>query len=266
MNQDLIRYSKQIILDGFGIDGQRKINEAKVLVIGAGGLGSPILLYLAAAGIGTLGIVDFDRVTLSNLNRQIAHFTEDIGLKKTDSVETKIKNLNPNIIVEKFNIRLNIDNAAEMISQFDVIIDATDNVPARYLISDCCFLLGKPLVEGAAVGYMGILMTIIPGKTACYRCLYPTPPEDGETETCADMGILGMVTGIIGSMQALEAVKLITGIGETVSGKVIAFDALTMEFSELELNKSTECALCGDHPTIKELVEYEVKCKLKEVL
>lgn len=262
---DMLRYSRQIILDGFGLEGQKKLSDARVLVIGAGGLGSPVVFYLAAAGVGTIGIVDFDTVTISNLNRQIAHFTDDIGKKKTDSAENKIKALNPNIKVEKFNYRLNIDNIEEIISQFDVVIDATDNFTARYLISDCCFFLGKPLVEGAAVGYVGVLMTIIPGKTPCYRCLYPEPPEDGVMETCSDTGILGTVTGIIGSMQALEAVKVITSIGETVSGRVIFFDALSTEFSDLKLTQSPECALCGEHPTVTELVEYEVKCRVKEV-
>lgn len=265
INNDMLRYSRQMILDGFGKEGQQKLKQARVLVIGAGGLGSPALFYLAAAGVGTVGIADFDTVTLSNLNRQIVHFTNDIGRKKTDSAESKIKALNPDVKVEKFDFRLNIDNIEEVIDKFDVVIDATDNFAARYLISDSCFFLGKPVIEGAAVGYLGILMTIIPGKTPCYRCLYPEPPADGVVETCSDTGILGMATGVIGSLQALEAVKVITDIGEKVTGRVIVFDALTTEFSDIQLEKSPKCALCGDHPTIHELVEYEVKCKLKEV-
>lgn len=264
MNNDTLRYSRQIILDGFGVEGQKKLKEAKVLVIGAGGLGSPALYYLAAAGIGTVGIADFDTVTLSNLNRQVIHFTEDIGKRKTDSAETKIKALNPNTTVIKYNFRLNAENIEEVVRGFDVVIDATDNFSSRYLISDCCYFMGKPLIEGAATGYLGILMTIIPGKTPCYRCLYPDPPEDGTTETCSDVGILGMVTGTIGSLEALEAVKLIAGIGETVSGRVILFDALSTEFIDFELLKKSECALCGNQPTITELIEYQINCKLKE--
>ncbi|MBK5246744.1 MAG: HesA/MoeB/ThiF family protein [Peptostreptococcaceae bacterium] len=264
MNNDTLRYSRQLILDGFGIDGQKKCKDAKVLVIGAGGLGSPVLYYLAAAGVGTVGIADFDTVTLSNLNRQVIHFTEDIGNKKTDSAETKIKALNPNTKVIKYDFRLNADNIEAVVRDFDVVIDATDNFSTRYLISDCCYFMGKPLVEGAATGYLGILMTIIPGKTPCYRCLYPDPPEDGTIETCSDVGILGMVTGMIGSLEALEAVKVITGIGETVSGRVIMFDALSTEFIDFELLKKSECALCGEQPTITELVEYQINCKVKE--
>ena len=264
-HEDMMRYSRQIILDGFGLEGQKKLKAAKVLVIGAGGLGSPILFYLAAAGIGTIGIADFDTVTLSNLNRQISHFTDDIGRKKTDSAADKIRALNPTIKIEKFNFRLDIDNIEEVIDQFDLVIDATDNFTSRYLISDCCFLMGKPLVSGAASGFTGIVMTIIPKKTACYRCLYPEPPLDGSIETCNDTGILGMVTGVIGSLQALEAAKLITGIGETVSDRIIVFDALTTEFIDLKITRSEKCALCGDHPTITELNEYTVPCKVKEI-
>jgi adenylyltransferase/sulfurtransferase len=262
---DILRYSKQIILPEFGADGQNKLKNAKVLVIGAGGLGSPALLYLAAAGVGTVGIADFDRVALSNLNRQIIHFTEDIGQLKVDSAAEKINCLNPEIKIVKYDFRLTIDNIEEVIRDYDVIIDATDNFTARYLISDCCYFLGKPLIEGAAAEYFGILMTIIPGKTPCYRCLYPNPPEDGTMPSCNDNGILGVVTGIIGSLQALEAVKVITGLGKTVSGRLIAFDALNSEFSDLELRSDPECALCGNNPTIVDLVEYEIKCQAKEV-
>jgi molybdopterin-synthase adenylyltransferase len=260
---ELLRYSKQIILGGFGINGQKKLEAARVLVIGAGGLGSPALYYLAAAGVGTIGIVDFDSVTSSNLNRQIIHFTEDIGKNKIDSAENKIKKLNPNINIEKYKYRINIDNVEETIKDYDVIIDATDNFTARYLISDCCYFMKKPVIEGAAVAYIGIIMTIIPGETPCYRCLYPMPPTDGVMPSCNDVGILGMVTGIIGSMEALEAVKVITGIGETISGRVIVFDALSTEFSEVKLTRDKACSLCGENPSITELVEYDIKCKIK---
>ncbi len=263
VNDETLRYSRQMILQGIGYDGQQKLKQAKALVVGAGGLGSPVLTYLAAAGVGTIGIADFDTVTISNLNRQTLHFTEDIGRKKVDSACEKMTKLNPDLSVVKHQTRINIDNVEEIISAYDIIIDATDNFPIRYLISDACYFMGKPVIEGAATGYDGILMTIIPGKTPCYRCLYPMPPADGVMPTCSDVGILGMVTGIIGSIQALEAVKIILGLGETVSGRILTFDALTTSFREVKWRRRQECPLCGKNPTIKELVQYEVKCKLK---
>lgn len=264
LNDDqTLRYSRQIILNDFGAQGQEQLLESKVLVIGAGGLGSPALLYLAAAGVGTIGIVDFDTVGISNLNRQILHFTDETGKKKVDTAEAKLKALNPEINIVKYPFRVNIDNIEEIIEEYDVVVDAVDNFAARYLISDCCYFLKKPLVEGAAVGYKGILMTIIPDKSPCYRCLYPTPPEDGVLPTCSDTGILGMVTGTIGSLQALEAVKVITGIGETLSGRILTFDAFNSHFREVPWKKRSNCPLCGENPTIKELIEYDVKCKLK---
>lgn len=263
--KDTLRYSKQIILEGFGYEGQNKIKNAKILVVGAGGLGSPILYYLAAAGIGTIGIADFDTVTISNLNRQILYTSDDIGKRKTDTACEKILKLNPSISVIKHCSRINIDNVEEIIRGYDVIIDATDNFPIRYLISDCCYFMGKPVIEGAATGYDGILMTIIPGKTPCYRCLYPMPPADGILPTCSDTGILGMVAGIIGSVQALEAVKIILGLGETVSGRILTFDALTTGFREVKWARRDECPLCGKNQTITELIQYEIKCKSKSI-
>ena len=266
INEETLRYSKQFILEGFGDQGQNKLQEAKILVAGVGGLGSSALLYLAAAGVGTLGIVDFDSVTFSNLNRQIIHSSDDIGSKKTDSAAAKIKHLNPGVKVIKHDVRLNIDNVEEVISDYDVIIDATDNFTSRYLISDCCFFLKKPVIEGAAVGYDGILMTVIPDQTPCYRCLYPLPPQDGVLPACSDTGILGMVTGIIGTAQALEAVKLILRIGETMSGRILTFDALKTAFREVPWSRRTDCPLCGDKPSIHGLIEYKIKCKTKNVL
>ncbi len=242
-NYDVLRYSRQLILEGFGAEGQRKLKQARVLVAGAGGLGAPILMYLAAAGVGNIGIVDFDSVTYSNLNRQVIHFTEDIGKKKTDSAEDKMKHLNPDTNIVKYNSRLTIDNIEDIIGTYDIVVDATDNFTARYLISDCCYFLNKPLVEGAAVGYDGILMTIMPGKTPCYRCLYPMPPEDGVLPTCSDTGILGAVTGIIGSIQALEVIKILVGIGETVSGRILTFDALTTGFREIRWSELVQLKL-----------------------
>lgn len=259
---DIYRYSKQLILDGFGKVAQDKLKKSKVLVVGAGGLGSSALFYLAAAGVGTIGICDFDTVTSSNLNRQIIHFTPDIHKNKTQSAAEKIALVNPEVRVIKHDFRLTIKNIDKVISSYDVVIDATDNVTSRYLISDCCFFQKKPLIEGAAVGYIGQIMTIIPPETACYRCLYPIPPKDGVLHTCGNTGILGMVTGVIGSMQALEAIKIITEIGVPLTGRLLFFDALLSSYNEIIIVKNSTCPLCGKMPSIKELVEYDVKCKL----
>lgn len=259
----ILRYSRQLILKEFGYPGQEKLERAKVLVVGAGGLGSPVLLYLAAAGVGTIGIADFDTVGISNLNRQIIHDTSGIGKKKVDSAEEVVKRMNPEVNVIKHRSRLDLDNIEEIIEDYDVVIDSTDNFQARYLISDCCFLLKKPLIEGAAVGLDGILMTIIPGKSPCYRCLYPEPPQEGVVATCSDTGILGPITGTIGSLQALEAIKVIAGIGETLSGRFLMFDGLGLNFHQIPCNKREDCPLCGNNPTIKALVRYDITCKLK---
>jgi len=260
--KDIYRYSKQLILDGFGNDAQEKLKNSKVLVVGAGGLGSSALFYLSAVGVGTIGICDFDTVTTSNLNRQIIHFTPDIQKLKTQSAAEKIAFINPDVIVIKHDVRLTSMNIDAIISNYDVIVDATDNVTSRYLISDCCFFHGKPLVEGGAVGYTGQIMTIIPPDTACYRCLYPMPPKDGVLQTCGNTGILGMVTGVIGSMQALEAVKIITEIGVPLTGRLLFFDAMSSSYNEIIIEKNSTCPLCGKSPSITELIEYNVKCKI----
>lgn len=267
MNQEqILRYSRQIILNDFGgVGGQEKLLNAKVLVAGAGGLGSPVLLYLAAAGVGTIGIADFDTVGLSNLNRQVLHFTGDVGRKKVDSAQEKLESLNPDIKIIKYPFRLDIHNIADVISEYDVVVDALDNFPARYLLSDCCYFSKKPLIEGAVVGYEGILMTIIPDQSPCYRCLYPEPPENGVLPTCNDTGVLGMTTGMIGSLQALETIKVILGIGETLSGRILTFDGLALNVRTIPWKKREHCPLCGEHPTIKDLVEYEIKCKMKSI-
>lgn len=263
MNEEILRYSRQTILEGFGLSGQDKLKQSKVLVAGAGGLGSPALTYLSAAGVGTIGIADFDTVTVSNLNRQTLHFTSDIGKKKTDSAAEKLQSLNPEVKIVKHTVRMDSGNIQDIFEGYDVVIDSTDNFPIRYLISDCCYFMKKPVIEGAAVGYDGILLTVIPDKTPCYRCLYPEPPIDGVIDTCSDTGILGMVTGVIGSMQALEAVKVILGLGETLSGRILTFDALASSFKEVPWKKRDDCPLCGKNPTIHELITYELKCKLK---
>ncbi|RCX20128.1 adenylyltransferase/sulfurtransferase [Anaerobacterium chartisolvens] len=259
--EQVLRYSRQIILKEFGYESQQKLLKSKVLVVGAGGLGSPALYYLAAAGVGTIGIVDFDTVGISNLQRQIIHFTEDLGRKKTDSAEQKIKSLNADVKVIKHSVRLDAQNAEELIGDYDVVIDAVDNFRARYLISDLCYFMKKPLVEGAVLGFEGILMTIVPGATPCYRCLYPEPPRDGVVPSCGQAGILGPVAGVIGSMQALEAIKLIAGMGQTLSGRLMTFDGLEMKAREIEWRKKASCPLCGDNPVIHEPVEYDIKCK-----
>ena len=260
-----IRYSRQIILNDIGCAGQEKLFNSKVLVIGAGGLGSPALYYLAAAGVGTLGIADFDTVGLSNIPRQILYSSEDIGKKKVDSAAAKLQSINPELKIEHYPSRINIDNIKEIIRDYDLIIDATDNFATRYLVSDCCYFLNKPLIEGAAIGFIGTVMTIIPGKSPCYRCLYPFPPQDGVVLSCGDVGIMGMVTGTIGSIQALEAIKVLLGIGRTLTGRFLYLDGLEMSFHETELPRDEKCPLCGNQPVIKELVQYEIKCKSKSI-
>jgi len=258
-----LRYSRQIILEGIGYEGQKKLLNSRVLVVGAGGLGAPILSYLAGAGVGTLGVADFDAVGVSNLNRQVLFNTDDLGRKKVDVAEERLKKLNPDVNIIKYPFRIDINNIEEIVSDYDVVVDAPDNFTARYLVNDCCFFLKKPVIEGAAVGYDGIITTIVPGDNPCYRCMYPSPPPDGVIPTCSDTGILGMVTGVIGSLQALETVKLLVGHGELLTGRILFFEALELSFREIMLKKSKACPLCGENPTIKELVQYEIKCRLK---
>jgi adenylyltransferase/sulfurtransferase len=257
------RYAKQIILSDIGIEGQQKLLDSKVLVVGSGGLGSPVLYYLAASGVGTIGIADFDRVGLSNLQRQILHFTEDVGKKKVDSAEEKLNKLNPDVKINKYTYKLDDQNIEDIIGEYDVVVDCTDNFTARYLISDCCYFLKKPLVEGAVVGFMGTLTTIIPDVSPCYRCLNPIPPQDGTLPTCADEGILGAIAGVIGTMQALEAIKILLGVGEVLSGRLLFLDGRSMKIDEISLNRNEDCELCGTNPILKDLVSYEIKCKTK---
>jgi len=240
-----LRYSRQIILKEIGAEGQEKLRKAKVLVVGAGGLGSPALYYLAAAGVGKIGTADFDTVGLSNLQRQIIYSTEDLQKKKVDVVKEKLEKLNPDVSVEKYPVRIDADNIEGIVDRYDVVIDAVDNFAARYLINDCCFTKGKPLVEGAVSGFTGILTTIIPGKTQCYRCLYPNSPKDNAVPARSDRGVIGMAAGTIGSLQALEAIKIILGIGEILAGKLLAFDGLDMSFREIKLDRNPKCPLCG---------------------
>lgn len=254
----VLRYSRQIILKEVGMEGQEKLLKSGVLVIGAGGLGSPTLYYLAAAGVGRIGAVDFDTVGISNLQRQILYTTDDLQKRKVDIAADRLVKLNPDVNVVKYPFRIDKNNIEDIIDGYDVVIDATDNFTARYLVSDSCHLAGKPLVEGAVLGFTGMLMTVIPGKTPCYRCLYPEPPREGDVPTCSDAGIMGMIAGTIGSLQALEAVKVILGIGEIMSGRVLFFDGLDMSFREMKLERNRHCRLCGENPDIREPIQYEM--------
>lgn len=247
---DTIRYHRQLILKDIGVEGQLKLKSAKVCVCGAGGLGSPILYYLAAAGVGTLGIVDYDVVKLSNLNRQILHSSDDLETYKTLSANEKLSRLNPNIKINEHRIELSSENIEEIFNQYDVIVDAVDTIKVRYLISDTCYKLKKPLIEGAVVGMSGILTTIIPDQTPCYRCLYPFNNESNEYPTCNEIGILGAITGVIGSLQALEVIKLITGSGECLLGRLLTFEGLDCEFNEIPIIHNKDCVLCGKNKSL----------------
>lgn len=246
------RYDRQIILEGIGIEGQEKLKNARILVAGAGGLGSPVLSYLAAAGVGTLGIVDFDTVSITNLNRQILHHTEDIGRLKVDSATEKLIKMNPELNILRHPLKIDGNNVRELVEGYDVVVDCMDNFTSRYLLSDVCYFKKIPIIEGAVSCYNGILMTIIPDKTPCYRCLYPNPPEQDAIPIAADSGILGPTAGIIGTMQALEAVKVVLGLGETVSGRLLVFDALKTDFRRVPWKKRENCPLCGENPSITE--------------
>lgn len=247
---DSIRYHRQLILKEIGIEGQAKLKKAKVCVCGAGGLGSPVLLYLAAAGVGTLGIVDHDVVKLSNLNRQIIHSSDYLETSKTVSANEKLSRLNPNVKIIEHCIELSPENIEEIINQYDIVVDAVDTIKIRYLISDVCYKLNKPLIEGAVVGFSGIVTTIVSGVTPCYRCLYPMNNEDNEYPTCHEIGILGPVAGTIGSLQALETIKYITNAGTCLLGRLLTFDGLDSEFQEIPIEKNEDCVLCGKNKSL----------------
>jgi len=249
------RYNRHLILDGIGKEGQERLLNAKVLIVGAGGLGSPVALYLAGAGVGTLGIADGDAVSLSNLQRQVIHRTEDTGRQKVDSAERAIKALNPDVNVVKYDSYLTEDTILDIVKEYDFVIDGTDNFSIKYLINDACVMAGKPFCMGGINRFNGQLMTHVPG-TACYRCLFPEPPAKEDVETCSVTGVLGSIAGICGTLQATEAIKYIVGAGDLLTNAMLTFDALTMEFNRLDFFHNTECPLCGDEPTIKELKEY----------
>jgi len=257
---DLARYSRHLILPEVGMQGQRKLKAAKVLCVGTGGLGSPLAFYLAAAGIGTLGLVDFDVVDASNLQRQIIHSTKDIGRKKLDSAAEKLLALNPALNVVKHETMLSSANALDILKDYDVVADGTDNFPTRYLVNDACVLLGKPNVYGSIFRFEGQASVFATEEGPCYRCLYPEPPPPGLVPSCAEGGVLGILPGLVGVIQATEVIKLILGNGQPLVGRLLLVDALNMRFRELKLRKNRECPVCGDHPTVTQLIDYDQFC------
>jgi len=263
-NDEIARYSRHLIMPEVALDGQKKLKAAKVLTVGTGGLGSPLALYLAAAGIGTIGIVDFDVVDESNLQRQIIHGTSDVGRPKVESARDKIEDINPNVEVRVHEEALTSENALEIFADYDVIVDGTDNFPTRYLVNDACVLLGKPNVYGSIFRFEGQASVFWAEEGPCYRCLYPEPPPPGLVPSCAEGGVLGILPGAIGVVQATEAVKLILGIGEPLVGRLMLYDALGMSFREMKLRKDPGCPICGENPTVTELIDYEEFCGIPQ--
>jgi len=260
-NDEIRRYSRHLILPEVGLAGQKKIRAASVLCIGAGGLGSPIAMYLAAAGIGKLGIVDFDDVELSNLQRQLLHGTQDVGRPKTESAQETLRRLDPHVEVVLHNTRLTSQNALDLLRPYDIVVDGTDNFPTRYLTNDACVLLGKPNVYGSIFRFEGQASVFAPRLGGpCYRCLYPEPPPPGMVPSCAEGGVLGVLPGIIGVIQATEILKLVLGKGTSLMGRLLLFDALEMKFHELKLRRDPQCPICGEHPSITKLIDYDMFC------
>jgi molybdopterin/thiamine biosynthesis adenylyltransferase len=253
------RYARHIILPEVGSIGQRKLLAAKVLLIGAGGLGSPAALYLAAAGVGQIGIVDYDQVDLSNLHRQIIHGHANIGRAKVDSVRDRLADVNPDVDVVTYNEPLTSANAMDIMRDYDIVVNGSDNFPTRYLVNDAAYLMGKPLVDGTLFRFEGRANVFLPGK-GCYRCLFPSPPPPGAVPSCAEAGVLGAMCGVIGTIQAVETIKLILGLGDPLVNRLMLFDSLSMEFSEVRIPRDPDCPLCGDNPTIHELIDYEAFC------
>jgi len=262
-DEQIERYSRHIILPEVGGSGQQKMLEARVLLLGAGGLGSPAAYYLAAAGIGNLGIVDFDRVDLSNLQRQIIHSTERIGMLKTESAKKTIQALNPDVNVTLYNEKMDSSNIMSLIKDYDYVVDGSDNFPTRYLVNDACVMRNKTLIHGSIYRFEGQVTVFKPGDGPCYRCLYPEPPPPGMVPNCQEGGVLGVLAGVIGNLQVVEVLKLVLGIGKTLVGKLLIYDALNTEFRNLRLRKDENCPICSEKPTIKELVDYEEFCGLQ---
>ncbi len=258
--EEIYRYSRHLLIPEVGIGGQKKLKASKVLIIGTGGLGSPVSLYLAAAGVGKIGLVDYDTVDESNLQRQIVHSNSTIGMPKVESAKQRLLEINPYIEIETYNLILTKENALEIMKDYDLIIDGTDNFPTRYLVNDACYFLKKPFVYGSIFRFDGQVTVFYPEVGPCYRCLYPEPPPPGTVPSCAEGGVFGVLPGVIGSLQATEAIKLLIGIGEPLIGKLILYDALKMEFRTLKIRKDPHCPLCGENPTITELIDYESFC------
>jgi molybdopterin/thiamine biosynthesis adenylyltransferase/rhodanese-related sulfurtransferase len=263
-NEEIARYSRHLIMPEVALEGQKQLKAAKVLTVGTGGLGSPLALYLAAAGVGTIGIVDFDVVDESNLQRQIIHGTSDVGRPKVQSAYEKIKDINPNVEVRVHEEALTSENALEIFEDYDVIVDGTDNFPTRYLVNDACVLLNKPNVYGSIFRFEGQASVFYAEEGPCYRCLYPEPPPPGLVPSCAEGGVLGILPGAIGTIQATETAKLILGIGEPLIGRLLLYDALNMRFREMKLRKDPDCPVCGENPTVTELIDYQEFCGIPQ--
>jgi len=262
-NEEILRYSRHLIMPEVGMEGQLKLKRAKVLLIGTGGLGAPLGLYLAAAGVGRLGLVDFDVVDFTNLQRQVTFGSSDVGKPKSEAARARLSNLNPDIQVQAFETKLTSENALELFKDFDIIVDGTDNFPTRYLVNDACVLLGKPNVYGSIFRFEGqVTIFGMPGGP-CYRCLYPEPPPPGLVPSCAEGGVLGVLPGIVGSIQAMETIKLILGSGRNLTGRLLLFDALEMGFREFKLRKNPKCPMCGEHRTIDQLIDYYEFCGVR---
>ena len=262
-NDEVLRYSRHLIMPEVGMEGQQKLKAARVLCIGTGGLGSPLALYLAAAGVGTLGLVDFDVVDFTNLQRQVIHFTSDVGRPKLESARHKIADINPYVNVKPFETKLTSQNALEIFAGFDIIVDGTDNFPTRFLVNDACVFTGKPNVYGSIFRFEGQASVFATKEGPCYRCLYPEPPPPGLVPSCAEGGVLGILPGLVGLIQATEAIKLILGSGDPLIGRLLLVDALGMKFRELKLRKNPDCVVCGTHPTVTKLIDYEEFCGLR---
>ena len=264
-DEQLERYSRHIILKEVGVKGQKKLLDAKVLIIGAGGLGAPAAMYLAAAGVGTIGIADADEVDLSNLQRQIIHGTADVGKAKVKSAEETMNNMNPDVKVNTYRTFVTSENIMDLIKDYDFVVDGTDNFPAKFLINDACVMAGKPFSHAGVIRFKGQLMTYVPGQGPCYRCIFKDPPPKNAVPTCKQAGVIGAMGGVIGSLQAMEAIKYILGVGDLLTGYLLTYDAIKQEFRKVKLpNHVADCKICGDNPTIHELIDYEqVVCEDK---
>jgi len=263
-DEEIERYSRHILLPDVGGRGQVKLKESSVLVVGAGGLGSPAALYLAAAGVGRIGLIDHDVVDRSNLQRQVLHDTADVGRPKVESARDRLSAINPNVTVEPYHQRLDASNVMQLISQYDVVVNGVDNFPARYLLNDACVMARKPLVEAGILRFDGMLTTIKPGEGPCYRCIFPAPPPAGSVPSCSEAGVLGALAGVMGSLQAMEVLKVLLCVGEPLVGRLLMFDGARAQFREIEWVRNPKCPVCGDNPTITDLQEYSQVCDIHQ--